>query len=464
MNTTPVPSLQNRLLLILLSVVTAVWLGAALFTWWDASHEIDELLDSHLAQAAALLVAQQTHVDNDDDDDVVDVPSLHKYAPAVAFQVFHLGILVMGSPNVGIKPMASQARGFATVRLADGDEWRVFAAKGDHRDVQVYVGEKTRNRAEIVMSVLRSLLLPLLVTLPLLAGLLWSSVRLALAPLRRLSELLGQRQPQALSPFATQGVPAEMQPLMAELNGLLARIGHMVETERRFTADAAHELRTPVAAIRAQAQVAMGAGSDDAQRHLALQTTLAGCDRATRVVEQLLALARLETPGNSAESARPVASDLSALTQSVAATLAPLALARSQELELDASAGCRVLGDEALLSMLVRNLLDNALRYAPDGARIRVVVAPTPEGVRLDVQDSGAGMAQADRQRLGERFFRVLGQNQPGSGLGWSIVRRIAHVTGASVVVQQSQALGGLQVSVDWPHPAKMGGCHLKNS
>lgn len=457
MNNTPVPSLQNRLLLILMSVVAAVWLGAALFTWWDARHELDELLDSHLAQAAALLVAQQTHIDNDDDDDVLDVQPLHKYAPAVAFQVFHLNVLVMGSPNVGDKPMASLERGFTTVTLPDGEAWRVFAAKGDHSDVQVYVGEKIRNRTEIVMAVLRSLLLPLLVTLPLLAALLWSSVRLALAPLRQLSELLGQRQPQALSPFSTQGVPAEMQPLMAELNGLLARIGHMVETERRFTADAAHELRTPIAAIRAQAQVAMGAGSDDAQRQLALQTTLAGCDRATRLVEQLLALARLETPDTSAQPVLAVASDLSAVTQSVAATLAPLALARSQELELDASAGCRVPGDETLLSMLVRNLLDNALRYAPDGARIRVVVAQTPGGVRLDVQDSGAGMAQADMQRLGERFFRVLGQNQPGSGLGWSIVRRIAQVTGAAVSVQSSQALGGLQVTVEWPRPAKIG-------
>ena len=457
MNTTPVPSLQNRLLLILMSVVTAVWLGAALFTWWDARHELDELLDSHLAQAAALLVAQQSHIDNDDDDDVVDVVPMHKYAPAVAFQVFHLKVLVMGSPNVGNKPMAALERGFTTVTLPDGEAWRVFAAKGDHSDVQVYVGEKIRNRTEIVLSVLRSLLLPLLVTLPLLAALLWSSVRIALAPLRRLSELLGQRQPQALSPFNSQGVPAEMQPLMAELNGLLARIGHMVETERRFTADAAHELRTPIAAIRAQAQVAMGAGSDDVQRQLALQTTLAGCDRAARLVEQLLALARLDTPGTQPLSSPPGVSDLSALTQGVAAALAPLALARSQELELDASADCRVPGDETLLSMLVRNLLDNALRYTPDGAHIRVVVAPTPDGVRLDVQDSGAGMAQADMQRLGERFFRVLGQNQPGSGLGWSIVRRIAQVTGATVAVQQSQAMGGLQVSVEWSRPAKIG-------
>jgi two-component system, OmpR family, sensor histidine kinase QseC len=243
-------------------------------------------------------------------------------------------------------------------------------------------------------------------------------------------------------------VPAEMQPLVAELNGLLARIDNMVEVERRFTADAAHELRTPIAAIRAQAQVALGAGTNTAQRELALRTTLAGCDRAAHLVDQLLALARLEAgTTNSQETC-----NVSALAQQVAADLAPAALSREQDLALEADRPCAIAANGPLVTMLVRNLLDNALRYSPDGARVLVRVANTVQGqVVLEVHDSGPGMAQADLQRLGERFFRVLGHSQPGSGLGWSIVRRIAEVTGARVEAQASAVLGGLQVRVEWP-------------
>jgi two-component system sensor histidine kinase QseC len=253
-----------------------------------------------------------------------------------------------------------------------------------------------------------------------------------------------------LNPVAVPDVPAEMQPLVAELNGLLARIERMVQSERRFTADAAHELRTPIAAIRAQAQVALGAGGDAAQRDLALHTTLAGCDRAAHLVDQLLALARLEA-GTTALAAEVC--DVRVQAQLVAADLAPAALARGQDLELETQgdAGSSVCAPPAWLTMLLRNLLDNALRYSPDGARVLVRVVCTPERVVLEVHDSGPGMASADLQRLGERFFRVLGHTQTGSGLGWSIVRRIADVTGAQVTVQASALLGGLHVQVAWP-------------
>jgi two-component system sensor histidine kinase QseC len=241
-----------------------------------------------------------------------------------------------------------------------------------------------------------------------------------------------------------------MQPMVRALNDLFQRIEQMVISERRFTADAAHELRTPIAAIRAQAQVALGAGEDHAQREHALQTTLAGCDRATRLVEQLLTLARLEaapaTPGVATERL-----DLSALARRVAASLAPTALARQQVLELEAQAPCPVAGDETLIGVLVRNLIDNALRYSPDHAQVRVSVAVQSGQTVLQVHDSGPGMTGPEMARLGERFFRVLGSEQPGSGLGWSIVRRIAAVFGAQVAVSRSQRLGGLAVTVRWP-------------
>lgn len=445
----PPKSLQAHLLAMVLGLVTVVWLGAAVLTWFDARHELGELLDGHLAQAAALLVVQQSQADGDDDDGVADAPSLHKYAPQVAFQVFHEGRLTMRSHNAGPSPMAREFNGFETVRLADGAQWRVFATRGAERDVQVYVGEQIASRNTILWAVLRSVLLPLVFALPVLALGLWWAVRRGVAPLRALSRVLGTRRPQALEPLALADLPTEMQPMVDALNGLLARIGHMVESERRFTADAAHELRTPIAAIRAQAQVAQGAGTNAEQRDHALQATLAGCDRATRLVDQLLTLARLEVTSADGATACPV--DLDVVARRVAADLAPAALSRHQTLELDADVHCSMAGDDLLVGVLVRNLIDNAIRYSPDGAKIRITVLAQNGQAVLRVEDSGPGMTAPEMARLGERFYRVLGSGQQGSGLGWSIVRRIGAVTGGHLEVSRSTLLGGLAVQVTWP-------------
>ena len=439
-------SLQARLLALLLGALAVVWLGATAMTWLDAQHEIDELLDGHLAQAAALLVVQQAHTD--EDDGVADAPSLHKYAPKVAFQVFHEGRLVMRSSNAGTTALSAVTQGFATVQRGEGPPWRVFGTRGVHSDVQVYVAEQTDSRRDILWAVMRSLLQPIALALPLLALLVWWSVRRGLMPLRTLSELLRQRKPQQLDPLPLEGLPQEIHPLVESLNGLLTRIEHMMSAERRFTADAAHELRTPIAAIRAQAQVAQGADRDTAQRHHALLATLEGCDRASRVVEQMLTLARLDA-GPADTSAQAL--NLCSVVRQVAADLAPAALARDQRLELDAESQCHVSGDEALLGVLTRNLIDNAMRYSPAGARVVISVHAQASEVVLQVEDSGPGLTEQSIARLGQRFFRMAGQTQPGSGLGWSIVQRIAAATAGRVEVRRSQRLGGLEVRVSWP-------------
>jgi len=442
------PSLQRRLTGLVLGLVAAVWLGTALRTWVDTRHELDELLDAHLAQAAALLVVQQLG-EPDDDAPAVDAPVLHGQAPKIAFQVFHEGRLALRSANAPALPMGRPGegfrQGFRSVRIGDTD-WRVFAAYGAERDIQVYVGEQQRSRADILWALLRGSLQPLVLALPLLALAIWWAVYRGLAPLRKLGQTLARREPQALQPVQVPGAPAEMQPMLAALNALFERIGRLMESERRFTADAAHELRTPIAAIRAQAQVALAEPDEGARRH-ALQATLQGCDRAARLVEQLLTLSRLE-----AAEAPPLATlDLSGLVQGVVAELAPQALQRHQQLALDAAPICRVRGEATLLVVLVRNLVDNALRYSPARAQVRVAVGVQGGTVTLVVEDSGPGLAEADLPRLGERFFRVLGSAQPGSGLGWSIVQRIAQVHGATVQAQRSATLGGLLVSVQWP-------------
>lgn len=436
-------SLQGRLLALVLGLVLLLWGAASVLTWFDARHELDELLDSHLAQAAALLVVQQSGLEADH---VVDAPILHHYAPRVAFQVFHEGKLAMRSANAPAWFSAQGAdqfeSGFHTVRV-DKREWRVFAARGIGRDVRVYVGEQADARDEILGAVLLGTLWPMLVALPLVALAIWWAVAHGLAPMRQLGATLAARPANELAPVAVAEAPAEMQPLIAALNGLFTRIAVLLETERRFTADAAHELRTPIAAIRAQAQVALGA-ADDTGRRQALVHTLQGCDRATRLVEQMLTLSRLEA--DSAGVRRAV--DLPGLLRATVAEIAPRAIEKQQEIAVEAAPELAVQGDETLLRVLVRNLVDNAVRYSPKGARIAVQAAEAYGRPVLTVEDSGPGLAEDDMSRLGERFFRVPGNAESGSGLGWSIARRIAAAHRAQISATRSGALGGLAVRV----------------
>lgn len=438
-------SLQGRLLALLMSVVAVVWMITAAYTWFDTRHELDELLDGHLAQVAALLTT--LNLDEIAEDEHADAPSLHRYAPKVTFQVYHRGRLISHSANAPSQPLASASSApvFQTVTL-DGDTWRVFTTPGKQADVQLFVGEQLHSRADILWALLRSTLWPMGMALPFLALAVWWAVRQGVEPLHRLGQTLAERPAQSLGAVNLDQAPIEMQPMLTALNGLFGRINELMESERRFTADAAHELRTPIAAIRTQAQVALGE-TDDALRRHALQATLEGCNRATRLVEQLLTLSRLESGAEPALSPQ----SLNDLIQSVVSDLAHLGLAKQQDIEVQAPTPCTVLGDATLLTVLLRNVIDNAIRYSPPAARILLRLQGSTDAALLTIEDSGPGMSEADLQRVGERFFRVVGSGQSGSGLGWSIVQRIAQVHHASVHVTRSPTLGGLQVSIRWP-------------
>ncbi|MEY4726643.1 MAG: hypothetical protein RLZ36_1270 [Pseudomonadota bacterium] len=437
-------SLQQRLITRTLGGVLVVWVTSAAFVWFEAQHEVDELLDAHLAQSAALLVVQQ-NATPDDDEPLLDAPTLHKYAHRVAYQVFDEGRLVMHSPNVAHTPMAQHTQGFQTLTLADGKSWRVFAAPGRGSDVQIYVAERVDSRNEILRALLRGFLPPLTIALPLLLIGLWWNVRSGLQPLQRLRQALLQRDTQTLDPISLPQTPQEVQPMMDALNDLLQRLALRMETERRFTADAAHELRTPIAAIRAQAQVALSSATNDAVRQTALQDTLVGCDRASRVVEQLLTLTRVEGPQDIAvEPFR-----LDQLAQQLLADLTPEALRRNQTLELLVPEPLFINGQSTLWLILLRNLIDNALRYSPNEATVRIQAQRLEnEQIQVTIQDSGPGLSSDELARLGERFFRVLGTSATGSGLGWSIVRHIATLQRIDVAVGRSTELGGLQVTL----------------
>jgi two-component system sensor histidine kinase QseC len=451
------PSLAQRLTLAVLGFVLLTWLVAVGLSWSATRHELNELLDAHLAQTAALLATGE--VDDLDDDAAVSASTqLHEYQSRVAFQIWHKGRLRARSADAPEQPLASAGlRGLSDQRI-DGTDWRVYTAvreeKGQVKDV-IHVAEHAAARHHVLLASLRGTLLPLLVALPLLAVGIVLMVRRATRPLRALGHSVAARRPQALQPLPEDGVLPEVQPLVHALNALFGRVDEQLASERRFTADAAHELRTPIAAIRMQAQVAQGATHDD-ERRAALAATIAGCDRATRLVEQLLQLARLEADAADAQAREGAQGqcDLVAAAVRQVQELYPQASARGQHIDLDRpDAPVPVPMSATLAAVLLRNLIDNALRYGPDGGRVAVQVraAEGGEAARLVVEDAGPGLSDQARARLGERFFRELGSGQSGSGLGWSIVRRLARLHDLGVDIDRSATLGGLRVTVRWP-------------
>ena len=441
-------SLGRRLIAALLGAVALVWLATAAYTYFEARHDVDRLLDAHLAQSASLLVAQVGH--ELEEIELEHAPRLNEQgrhgnerARRVAFQIWERGtVLRLHSANAPAERLSPREEGFSSARL-DGRRWRVFSTWDARHRYLVQVGERDEPRREIAAGIAAGLLLPLAVALPLLGLFIWLSVRRALAPLGRLAGDVGRREAGDFTPLSAGGAPVEVAPLVRGLNTLLERVGRLVENERRFTADAAHELRTPLAALKTQAQVARAATADAARQH-ALDSVLAGCDRATRLVEQLLTLARLDPEQAGTPTGR---CDLAAVARQVLAELAPAALARKVELELAAAGASEVEAQPALLAVLLRNLVDNAVRYSGRGTTVRVEVS----GARLSVLDQGPGVAPQERARLGQRFYRIVGSGEEGSGLGLSIVRRIAELHGAELSFADGPGGRGLRVDVRFP-------------
>lgn len=451
MKTTKPGSLQSQLIALVLGTVLAIFILIASLTWLDASHEIDEILDSHLTQAASLLVVQEAN-EVGENEQQIDAPILHRYAQKTLFQVFHEGKLSLRSANAPVTPIQAIDQhftaGFSTIQIGQ-DAWRVFATDGAENDIKVFVAEKIETRASILQAVFRSMLVPLGLALPALGLAIWWAIRRGMRPLRELSLSLQQRKAGSLEPLPTEHCNIEILPMIKALNDLFQRTNDLHKAEQRFTADAAHELRTPIAALRTQAQVAL-AETDPVLQKRALQNTLAACDRASRLVDQLLTLAKLE---NQAQ-VEMHACHLSQLIKQCMADLAPRAIHKQQQLgfDYDEAIADEISANEVLLSVLFRNLIDNAIRYSPTQAVINIRLSSDNDNLLVVIEDSGKGMDQSAIQRLGERFFRVTEQEESGSGLGWSIVHRIAQVHLLAIRIKPSKDLGGLAVTIHFPH------------
>lgn len=436
-------SIKRRLLVGLLLIILLTWGVTLLLSYRDTRHELDELLDAHLAQSASLLIAQTGK--EMEEIDTEHAPQLHRYSRKVAFQIWEGQRLYLHSVSAPNTPLSSRSEGFSDTVIG-GEPWRVFSAWDDARHYLVQVGERREVRDELAQTIAEHLLQPLLVTLPVLGFLIWFGVARGLRPLTALNRQVAARHPENLAPLEISRIPAEVLPLVEGLNALFARVRASLDNERRFTADAAHELRTPLAAIRTQAQVARAAVADDERRH-ALDNVLAGCDRAAHMVEQLLILARLEPE----QMSRRARCDLHALAAATIADLAQGAVEKDVEIQLaeggEAAAPC----EPVLVKILMRNLIDNAVRYSPRGSVVQVAIAKTAEGAEFSVIDEGPGISAENRELVWKRFHRVLGTGETGSGLGLSIVKRIADIHGARTALSEGNSNKGLRVSVVFP-------------
>lgn len=421
-------SLKQRLLLLVMTTVVFVWIGAAAFTYYDAREEFEEILDAYLAQSATLLVVQAS---NDHDEiETEHAPLLHKYSLRVAFQVWEEGrVLRLHSANAPLLPLTVSEQGFSD-SVIDGNRWRVFSDWDDSGKNLIHVAERNEVRDELAAGIAGNLLKPLLISLPLLAVLLWIAVARSLRPLVKLTAEVARREPDNLAPLDAGSAPGEVVPLIKRLNQLFVRMDASLQKERRFTADAAHELRTPVAGIKAQLQVARAAGSDE-ERYHALDNAVTGCDRAAHLIEQLLTLARIDNLNDDITEACPLRS----IAAHVIAEIAPTALKQNVRLELTEGDEIVVHGNQFLLRVLLRNLIDNAVCHTSMGATVQIGVASQSGQACLSVNDNGPGIPEAELARISERFYRPVGTIASGSGLGLSIVRRIAEIHHASLKI-----------------------------
>ena len=440
--------LRRRLLGLLLGGVAAAWLVTMVFSYVDAHHEVDKLFDAQLAQAAQTLLALAGH---DEGDHIEDLGAAgHKYQRRLRFQIWRGdGKLLMRSKNAPETALTA-TDGFSETRDRK-ERWRHYSQWNSEGSLQVQVSENHHIRDELIGHIAWRLLLPALFGLPLIGLWVWLATRQGLSSLDGIARQIASRAPQQLQPVVPASAPEEIRPMLEALNGLFQRVEATLEAERQFTADAAHELRTPLAALQAQLQVARRA-RDGGERDRSLAQLQNGLTRASHLVDQMLQLARLD-PESGLPDPQPV--DLAMLAEAVCADLGHQILAANLDFALDATPGCIVTGQAEWLRVLIRNLVDNAIRYTPAGGSVRVRAATLDGQGSLSVSDSGPGIPAADREAVLRRFHRLDQGSRPGSGLGLAIVARIAELHGATLALAAGENAQGLQVTVTWPAAAR---------
>ena len=440
----PGNSLRGRLIWVLASTVVVMALLQAFIAYRNTNGEANEIFDYHMRQMAMSLQGGLSsvqpkrspgHAHGDEDYDFV----IQVWSPD--------GKTIFDSSPRTSLPFAAKP-GF-TIENVQGVHYRVFTARTPTQIIRV--GQELEARQELAATMTIQMVAPILLLAPVMLAAVWMAVRRSTQPILEARDLVAHRAAEDLSPLPADELPDEVKPLVDEINLLFIRLKQAFEAQRNFVSDAAHELRTPLTALRLQTQ-AIQRSIDDEARALAVQRLLGGVDRAAHLVEQLLVLARQEDSSIALVARAPV--DLASLSGLAIGDVLPLARAKGIDLGLDAPEGVLVPGREEPLRILVRNLLENAIKFSPEGGIVDVAVRREENRAVLLVSDSGPGVAPEELERVFGRFYRVPGQAEPGSGLGLAIVRAIAKHHQGIVTLGKSTTLGGLACRVDFPlHP-----------
>lgn len=438
-------SLKSRLLWYVMAAIALTAAFQVYMAFQTTIHETDELFDYQMQQVAfslrpatqgAGLSAAGMRMDNDNDED--DEFVIQIWAPNDV-QPFH--------SNDQTRLLTRTPEGFSSIQL-QGKLFRVFAlVSGDHLiQVAQEVGIRDRMAGKLALRTVA----PMLATVPLLLFLVWRGVSVAFAPMARITSQLANRRGNQLQSLSSEGLSREVAPFVEEVNRHYERVRHTLESQRLFLADAAHELRSPIAALTLQLEV-LNRTLETAQQDKAAQNLKAGISRAARVVEQMLAWENQQSAQTESRQRGPV--DLTSVVKRTLQEIQDQAAAKHIEIKHHLAVGQFVEGDFEMLSILVRNIVDNAIRYTPENGVIQVAIERRAQGLVLGVQDNGPGIPAGCLARVFDRFYRVPGSVGNGSGLGLAIVREIATFHHASVVMDPASEAGGLNLQVTFPLP-----------
>ncbi|ARP80955.1 two-component sensor histidine kinase [Bordetella genomosp. 8] len=435
-------SLRGRLIFFLFASILLAALVQGIVAYRNILQQTDEIFDTQLQRTAASLTAGDGLLSA-----TPSTPTGPASADNLIIQIWTVdGARLFKSASGKLLP-DPVVLGFSTVK-AGASTYRVYAMATPFQVTQVAQDMDVRQKTARALA-LRSVG-PIAAAAPLLMIVVWWVVGASLRPVRRTRDDLAKRQPEALSPVAETGLPDEIRPLVHELNLLLERTRQAFATQKRFVGDAAHELRSPLAALRLQLQALQRPG-DEAARRVAVERLAAGIDRASRLIEQLLSMARHDAAATQT-AAGPV--ELVQLMRQSISDILPEANAKCMDIGMDGVPQAWVRGDPDALALLARNLLDNAIKYTPAEGRIDVGIDVHGDAVTLTVDDSGPGIPPAERERVFDRFYRAQNHDAVGSGLGLSIVDAVARRHQAAVFLEDAPRLGGLRVRVRFPASA----------